>query len=115
MWELDWLMANALAFPLGNLLVFSTVLVEQFTGAEIEAIAHHEVGHLRESWPTKLMRPLALVVVMGLVLAAPELMTGGTLALAAAVAGLLIVIVVVRRVGRHAETAADAHAHDSHD
>ncbi len=109
-WEIDWAAANALAFPLLGHLAFTTSMAT-FDAAEIEAIAHHEIGHLREPLATKLYRAGLIVIVTCVVMFAPELMRAGL----AKMLGLLLVVLAVllasRRLIRLAERAADSHAH----
>jgi Zn-dependent protease with chaperone function len=47
-YEIDWRMVNAMAFPLAKRLAFTKRAVETLTDEELEAICAHEFGHLAE-------------------------------------------------------------------
>lgn len=60
-YEVDWRMVNALAFPLAKRLAFTRRAVETLTDEELEAICAHELGHLAESLPVHAFRLFAAV------------------------------------------------------
>lgn len=110
--ELDWAQANALAFPLLRRVAFSTAAVELLDDAELEAVAAHELGHLDEPLPLRAFRPLVLVLLAFVVFVEPYLVTASLWSAAATLVGVLLVILVVRRVARRGEQHADAYAKD---
>jgi Zn-dependent protease with chaperone function len=74
-YELKMARANALALPLLGWMVFTSAALEQLEPQAVSAIAAHELGHLREPLPIKLLRVAggtSLFCLMGFVPAYPD-------------------------------------------
>jgi Zn-dependent protease with chaperone function len=74
-YELKLTRVNAMALPTLGWMVFTSAAVAQLQPGEISVIAAHELGHLRESTPIKLVRVAggaALFLAVGFVPAFPE-------------------------------------------
>jgi len=57
-WLANSPIANAVAFPIINAVVFTTRTMELLDDDECLSVMYHEYGHLRESWSIRLMRIL---------------------------------------------------------
>ncbi len=104
---------NAFAFPWLGIVLFTSRLIEILDDDEVEAIAHHELAHLKESaWMTRL-RQAQLYAFVPLAALQPLLGSFGIIGPLAAIVLLLVVLIVARRRWLTAEQASDAAAIES--
>jgi Zn-dependent protease with chaperone function len=110
-YELAYARANALALPLSSWIVLTTAAVEGLAPPELEAIAAHELGHLREPLSVKWFRVAGgalLFLPLGLIPIFPEQPAYG---LVAGCAALVVGSLLFRVASRRLEQRADALAH----
>jgi Zn-dependent protease with chaperone function len=83
-YEIDWAVANALAFPLSIAVAFTKDAFRILSDEELELVSAHELGHLTEPKSIQLVR-LAVVVAIALYVPAIRPLSGSF-----GVAGLLL-------------------------
>lgn len=111
-WEVDLRMSNALAFPHGGALAFTTPLLALLDEPRLRAVTAHELGHLGEPPGVLRARSAAAYATLALVVMPALLETWGLGGLVGAVVALYAVMFGTRRVRARMEQRADAHAHD---
>ena len=99
--------ANAIAWFLPRLLVYTSPICEVLGDDELAAVTAHELGHLAEPRAVFLMRIYVPFLVVAVAAGIPLAGSYGPLAGLAPVVLLLAAVVVVRRVGRRMEERAD--------
>ncbi len=110
-YEVDVAMANAVAFPLGGALAFTTPALENLDDDEVEGIALHELGHLAEPGRVKWVRLLYALAYFPLGLVRPAAAALGTPGMLLIYLPLLLVLFLVPRALRKLEQRADGFAH----
>ena len=113
-YELDWSLANAVAFPAVRTIAFTRPALEVLDDAELEAVAAHELGHLSEPLSSRLMRPALVIALAAIVLWGPRTFAFNLQNLLGALAVLAVLIFGTRFIGRGGEQHADATAKDEH-
>ena len=113
--QADLRMANAFALPLAGRLVFTTRLLGILDDAELESIARHEIGHLKEPARVKAARFAPMLALSFLVFAPAFAARGETAVAALFVIAPLFVIAAIARLAQRWEQAADRHATSGHD
>lgn len=114
-WEVRWETANAVAYPLGDRLLFTRSILRHLDDPELEAVAAHELGHLSESWGVKALRLTAALSFAPLAAAGWFYRHAGAFGVWAAVCFAWIVAWAIKRLQRRMEERADAHAHAHQD
>ncbi|HEX5443938.1 MAG TPA: M48 family metalloprotease [Pirellulales bacterium] len=114
-YQLDCSMSNAFALWGSRDIVFTKLLLEQMTDAEIEAIAAHELAHLNESRLAMLARLAACLLVLPLAAAGPIVGSFGLEAYLGVFVFTMVALILNRRFGRRMEQCADrqGHAHQA--
>ncbi len=110
--EIDWALANAVAFPFTRRVGFTRAAVEALDDAQLEAVAAHELGHLGEPLPSRLIRPALLTALCGVALVLPRLFQSGPFLTLGVLLLLLALLWLAGRVIRGSEREADATAKD---
>lgn len=105
--ECDLLMANAFAFVWTGDLLFTRPAVEALTDAELEAVAMHELAHVAEPLKVRLSRLGLAPVMWGFGVARSLYTMGGEIALFLLLGTAMIGMVMMQRVAKRMETAAD--------
>jgi len=114
LYEASLLMANALALPFRGSVVFTDAALRGLSGSEVDAILAHELGHIEEPWPVKLVRVVTAMALLPLIAVHPVAMTYGKKGVAAIGLIFLAVVFAARVFGRRMEARADrfARAHE---
>ena len=114
-YQLDCAMSNAFALWGSREIVFSDMLVEQMSDAELEAIASHELAHLSESRISKAARLSVCMLLLPLAATAPIIGSFGVEVYLAVLAPTLAAFIFLRRFARRMEEHADrqGHAHQA--
>jgi len=109
--ELRSSVANALAFPIGGWLAFTDRAIELLADDELAAVCAHELGHLAEPWPLRLVRcvqPFLLLAIAAAPIIATRFEASG---FALLLAITTLVFTLFKRLRRRGEEHADAVAH----
>jgi Zn-dependent protease with chaperone function len=108
-YEVDWGMVNALAFPLTKCVAFTKPSVEKLTDEELAAICAHELGHLAEPMRVHLFRVAALVTsALCLPAVVPAAASFGTAGAVVILCCLLAINLSYAALSRRFEKLADA-------
>lgn len=110
--ELNSPVANALAFPVSGVLIFTTPALDVFDDDELQAVTAHELGHLAESGVVRLSRALAPYLLVGVVAGIP---IGGSFGVWAGLAPLAFLVagsLAMGAVGRRMEDRSDRFGRD---
>lgn len=111
-YEVDWALANALAFPLLRRVAFTEAAMAVLDDAQLESVAAHELGHLSEPLASRLLRPLVVVALAAVVLWGPRSFAIDLPHLLGALAVVVGLLILVSRLARGGEQHADATAKD---
>lgn len=114
-WEARHAMANAFALPMTGELLFTTGAVEGLEDRELQAIALHEIGHLREERVERWSRVVRVAPWIVLACWRPIVAWSGGPGLVASFAIAMLIAVRAHRLGRRLEEKADRHALDHED
>jgi len=108
-YEVDWQIVNALAFPLIKRLAFTRRAVERLTDEELDVICAHEMGHLAEPRGMHVFR-IAIAVAVALFFPAifPTLGSYGITGVVVLLVCYFSVIYLFAAVSRRMENRADA-------
>lgn len=99
--------ANAVAFPVPRLLVYTVPILDRLEDDELEVVTVHELGHLAEPWAAYLARVAVSYLPVAVVAGVP---LGGSFGLWAGLTPpvmLLAGAVVMRLIGRRMEERSD--------
>lgn len=110
LWVLRWHVPNAFALPLGRNIAVSDRLLELLNPEEVEAVLAHELGHLRERWPTHLTRLAGPFAWFSLSAGLPVYGAFGFLGVMGLYLAVVAVLILLTKVSRNAERAADGDA-----
>jgi Zn-dependent protease with chaperone function len=102
-----WGAANAIAYPLGGRLAFSSRALEVLDDDELRAVAAHEIGHLREPLAVRCARATMLFALLPLAGSAVVLQRWGLAGLLALVGAIYALALVFRRLATRMEQRAD--------
>jgi Zn-dependent protease with chaperone function len=111
--ELELGRAGAFALPLAKRLIFTVTAVQLLQDEELAAIAAHELGHLREPTRVGIGRLSALLALLALATGPMVVVSWGWWLYAALLLGVVLVLRLVRLLGRRMEEQADAVARRS--
>ena len=103
---LPWGMLNALAFPLLDRVAFTSAAVARLSDSDLEAIAAHEIGHLRE--PKSVLALRFALGMLWIVPLAVFAVYGNSRSLLVAFLGVVTVRVLVGSALQRMEVRADA-------
>lgn len=103
--------ANALAFPLRHRVAFTDALLDALDDDQLAAVTAHELGHLSEPRSIGLVRAIGVSAIALVAFIGPVTVAFGWPAGVMLLLVYLLVVRLVRRVGRAMETRADAVAH----
>lgn len=104
--------ANAAAFPLGNVVLYTSRALDVLTPAELEAITLHELAHLHEPRAVRMGRLLRTVgATLLIALAWPLLSAGHAVAALVLLVGVGVLVLATRGIARRMEVRADATGH----
>lgn len=116
-WEVDWPVANALAYILTQEVVITADLQEVLNDAELGSVIAHELGHLSEPRRVVLARLTPVVALVVVLLLLPLALQGYVWFYLGSLVCLLVVVMVTGRVRRQMEERADefgqAHEEDA--
>lgn len=110
-YQLDCAMSNAFALWGSREIVFSDILLDQMSDAELEAIAAHELAHLTESRASRIARLAACLSVLPLAAAPPIIGSYGVEAYLPVLAFAFVSLILIRRFARRMEERADRQGH----
>lgn len=109
--ELRWPMVNAVAYPGAGVLAFSDAALAHLSDDELGAVAAHELGHLAEPASAILVRYSQALILVPLAALRPIYHALGLEGLFAALIGVLLLTIPLRRFSQRMEKHADEHAH----
>ena len=105
-------MANAVAFPVANELLFTTRAMDRLNDAELLAITLHEVGHLKETKNDSFKRLMSVSLFFVLGMWRPIVESLGTIWFLVLLLLSLVIAVLSLRTSQRLESEADQHAHE---
>lgn len=103
--------SNAFAQPHRDTITFTSRALELLSPAEILAVAHHEVGHLREAGLVRGRRWLVMPLLVALGAMRPIVAAFDWVGAVVVFVVIFVVVQWVTHRSRRSERAADAHAH----
>lgn len=106
-WEMDTVVANALALPLTSELIFTTGLLAVATDAEIEAIGGHELAHLAEPKGVMAGRVLGSLAIFPLLFVRPAFENFSVAGIFMLLLGTWLVTLFARQLSQRMEKRAD--------
>ncbi len=106
-WLANSPIANAVAFPLINAVVFTTRSMELLEDDECLSVMYHEYGHLREPWSIRLMRILPTLGFFVFIFVHPVSHAFGTMGVFLLIVLLIIIQKSTNAVMRRMEHRAD--------
>lgn len=109
-WLADTPVANAIAFPLNQAVVFTTRAMEILDDEECRAVMLHEYSHLREPFLMGLLRVVSSVSYLVIVFVRPVIYAWGATGLMGLVFGYLLFQRFAGKMMRHMEHQADSMA-----
>lgn len=109
-YEISWIMVNALVYPITKMLVVSKSAMKHLTDRELKAILKHEFGHLAEPLPVVLVRMSGLVFLF-LLFSIRQIygtfgIIGVLVTLLSAFLGIFLLNLLARRMEERADTVA---------
>jgi len=107
-WQARGVLANAFASPTTKELIFTNRLLELCTDEEVAVICAHELAHLTESKMVLAGRLLGALVFFPLLFMHPAVHSLGQTGLLVPLAGLVLMLIFVRRLSQRMEKRADA-------
>jgi Zn-dependent protease with chaperone function len=110
---LRWGVVNAFAFPLGGRLAFSARCAEGLSDEALAAVAAHELGHLSEPLPVRLLRGAMLFAFLPLVGIVACVDRWGPEGALPPLGAMVLLALLFRIVATRMERRADALAHAS--
>ncbi|MBW2458284.1 MAG: M48 family metalloprotease [Deltaproteobacteria bacterium] len=111
-YELVWPAANAAAYPMAGVLVFSDAALRLLDDDEVEAIAAHELGHLTEPRAIKALRMVQAALWLPIAALRSIVQDYGLTGLLVVLIGTMLLFVLLQRVSVRMERRADARARE---
>jgi Zn-dependent protease with chaperone function len=109
--KMDLPMANAFAFPWTKDLGFTSATLATLNDEELQSVISHELGHLRESLPTRWSRLTGLLSIFTIGLAPAAFIDGQPFVALGLLAGYIGVSRLAAWIHKRLEISADQHAH----
>jgi Zn-dependent protease with chaperone function len=111
--KMDLPMANAFAFPWTKDLGFTSATLTTLNDEELQSVISHELGHLRESLPTRWSRLTGLLSISTIGLAPAACIDGQPLVALGLFAGYICISRLAAWIHKRLEISADQHARNA--